>query len=265
MERVRVPRKTPSFPTPVGAPPRAGLVSQVQTLQRTIGNRATTRLLQRGRHGKESKHDRRRGRQEKLEGVERSIPPEVEHHLKGYRVRYESASTDPYSSEEVEKFLTDHQPGDLFKIDPRRIRTMHAGISERFSDDTLIADTVETLTADRNAIRNVPAVTVRAIDLRVEPWEREEDTDLDGNRELCLFAEDHRRVVAARLSGISQMDAQFVSARIARGKYTTGNRGMSVEVRSYADIKEGRHQGTNRPTLPSSARAYEWRAEEETD
>jgi hypothetical protein len=197
--------------------------------------------------------------------MERSIPPEEVGHM----ITFVSHTEDPYTSEEVEELLARHRPATTFDVDPRRLRTMHAGISERFSDGRLIADTAAWLEEDRARISRLPAVTVRVVEMRIERWERDRDAALEPGdqqpagapeppqqqtkRDLRLFAEDHRRVVAARLAGIQKMKAQFVTDPIARSKFTTTDNGMSVEVRRYEDIQAGRHQRTNRSTLPGSA------------
>lgn len=210
--------------------------------------------------GKKSKHDRKAGRLAKTQGIERSIPIEEE---RGFSVVSQSESTNPYTPSEITEILAKIKPGDLFDIDPSRIRTMHAGISNRFSNDDEIIDLVEKLKDDPSYIDKTPTIKVAAIELPKRKWERQDELEQRNTKELTLFTEDHRRVVAARMAGIKKMKAQMKADSSVTGNFTTKNRGLSVDVRKYHDTKEGRHQGGNKTTLPSSAKVHKYTESEE--
>jgi hypothetical protein len=201
--------------------------------------------------GKQSKHDRKRGRLEKMEGVERSVPHEER---RGYAVQYHSRTENPYAEHEIHALMEEHGPGDLFKVDPRRLRTMHAGISERFSDGRKISDTVRQMKRGDPALKHLPPIKVAAVEIPRRPWERRDPLEPRNKREVALFTEDHRRVVAARQAGV-MLEAQMKSEPSVTGNYTTKNMGMSVEVRKYPPNR-GAHQGGNRSTFPSSGRVF---------
>lgn len=202
-----------------------------------------------------AKHDRKDGRLAKEEGTERSIPIEEE---KGYSLSFQSEIRNPYTTDEVLQILEKNKPGELFDIDPSRMRTMHAGISERFSNDSEINDLVKRLKEDPSYMKHTPPIMVSAVELPERKWERGDEMDPKNTRELTLFTEDHRRVVAARLAGITKMKAQLKAEPSVTGNFTTQNRGMSVDVRKYTTTEEGRHQGSNVSTLPSSAKVYRY-------
>lgn len=205
--------------------------------------------------GKKSKHNRKDGRLLKMQGLERSIPIEEE---RGFSIISQSETINPYTSNEVMEILEDVKPGDLFYIDPSRVRTMHAGISNRFSNDDEIIDLVEKLKKDPSYIDKTPPIKVAAIELPKRKWEQKDQIDQRNTKELTLFTEDHRRVVAARMAGIKKMRAQIKADPSVTGNFTTKNGGLSVDIRKYHKTEDGRHQGGNKTTLPSSARVYKY-------
>lgn len=210
--------------------------------------------------GKKSKHDRKAGRLAKTQGLERSIPIEEE---RGFSLLLQSETSNPYTSSEITKILENVKPGDLFYIDPSRIRTMHAGISNRFSNDDEIIDLVEKLKEDPSYIDKTPPIKVSAIELPKRKWEKQDALEQSNTIELTLFTEDHRRVVAARMAGVKKMKAQMKADPSVTGNFTTKNRGLSVDVRKYHKTEEGKHQGGNKTTLPSSAKVYKYSGSEE--
>jgi len=222
-------------------------------LKPDIDSRKSQHVMQFGR-GKESKHDRKARRLKKIQGEEISLPIEEE---KGFSIAFHSKAKNPYSAEEVQKILDMYQAGMVFDINPQRILTMHAGISCKFSDDREITELVEMLVSDPSYIRKFPTINVCAIELPRRAWERTDMLEPRYSRELALFSEDHRRVVAARIAGITQMPALMrANPDTVTGKFTTKNRGMSVEVRRYLETEAGRHQRGNKTTLPSSSRIF---------
>ncbi len=204
--------------------------------------------------GKESRHDRKNLRAAKMDGVTR-IPPEQ---LKSYRVVNYSDTTNPYTETEIQAILAKHTPGQLFNVDPDRLRFMHAGVADQFSDGRVIADAVESLQDDPTYIRHLPPVMVAAVEMPVRKWESGTAKD-GGERELMLFTEDHRRVVAARAAGIPTMKAQLKATPTVNSNFTTRNLGMRLEVRHYHNKGAGAHQSGNTSTLPGSARIYGYR------
>jgi hypothetical protein len=211
------------------------------------------------RGAKQSKHDRRRLRDAKLAGETR-MPPEEEH---GFSISEISQAHDPYSHEESLSFLQGNAPGGTpFDVDPRRLRTMHAGVSERFSDDRRISDTADQLRRDPRSAKDLPPITLRAIHTPIPKWHRGQEGT---HPKTMLFSEDHRRVMAARNAGLSSMKAQFVSEGTKRGKFTTRDLGRSAEVRRYVEQGKGRHQREPKVTLPAGAKPYEWRDDESDD
>ncbi|MEB3283251.1 MAG: hypothetical protein VKK42_30455 [Lyngbya sp.] len=232
-----------------------------QTSTNSLSRKVTQQIIQLNGKGKKSKHDRQRGRLAKDLGVERTIPLEEE---KPYSLSFESKTINPYTPAEVEAILVKITPGQLFDVDPHRLRTMHAGISDKFSDSSTIADTVEALKTDPSAINHVPPIFVAAIEQRIFEPESSETVGHKGKK-LMLFTEDHRRVVAAREAGISRMKAQMKADPSVIGNYTTKNLGMSVEVRTYRKTGEGAHQRGNKSTFPGSGKVYKYKDVEEDD
>jgi hypothetical protein len=124
--------------------------------------------------GKQSKHDRRQGHLEKMQGIERSVPEEEQ---RGYTVQYHSRTENPYTKHEIHSLLEKHSPGDLFKVDPKRLRTMHAGISEQFSDGRKISDTVKQMERRDPALTHLPPIKIAAVKIPRKPWERQDPPD----------------------------------------------------------------------------------------
>ena len=203
--------------------------------------------------GKGSKHDRKSLRATKMDGVTR-IPPEQ---LKSYRVVNYSDTTNPYTATEIQAFLDKYKPGDLFDVDPNRLRFMHAGVADEFSDGRVIADVVGTLTDDPSYIKHMPSVMLAAVEIPIRKWEPGTEAS-GGERELMLFTEDHRRVVTAREAGIPLMKAQMKADPTVVSNFTTKTLGMRLEVRHYHSREEGAHQSGNKPTLPGSAKIYRY-------
>jgi hypothetical protein len=197
----------------------------------------------------------------KAQGIERSTPNEEE---RGFSVVSQSECTNPYQPSEIADILQKIEPGKLFDIDPSRIRTMHAGISNRFSNDVEIIDLVQELKDNPTNIKHIPPIMVSTIELPKRKWERQDELEQRNTKELTLFTEDHRRVVAARMAGIKEMKAQMKADPSIIGNFTTKNRGLSVDIRKYHDTKEGRHQGGNKTTLPSSAKVYKYKESEKS-
>lgn len=202
--------------------------------------------------GKQSKHGRKQGRLDKFSGVERSIPQEEQ---RGFSTQFHSRTINPYSEQEINSLMENHGPGDLFDVDPSRLRTMHAGISENFSDGRKIADTTRQMKkGDPQFLKKLPPIKVAAVEIPRRPWERSDPLEPRNKREVALFTEDHRRVVAAREAGIP-LKAQMKADPSVTGNYTTKNMGMSVEVRKYPPDR-GAHQGGNKSTFPASGRVF---------
>jgi hypothetical protein len=202
--------------------------------------------------GKQSKHDRKQGRLNKILGIERNIPEEEQ---RGFATQFHSKTQNPYTEHEVQKFMK-HVPGDIFSVEPKRLRTMHAGISDRFSDNRKISDTVEQMKKDPGSLKHLPPVKVAVVEIPRKSWDRKSPLEQRNKKELALFTEDHRRVVAAREAGIT-LQAQMKSNPSVTGNYTTKNMGMSVEVRKYPPEK-GAHQGGNQSTFPSKGKIYKY-------
>ena len=101
--------------------------------------------------GKKFKHNRKADRLAKTQGLERSIPIEEE---REFSVVSQSETSNPYTSSEITEILG-KVTLDPFDIDPSRIRTMHAGISNRFSNDDEIIDLVEKLKKDPSYIDKI--------------------------------------------------------------------------------------------------------------
>ncbi|MFK7749288.1 MAG: hypothetical protein AB8B65_12905 [Kordia sp.] len=235
-------------------------VRQLQTKKNTDTFQTSVNAPIQFDRGKRSKHNRKAGRLAKMQGVERSIPMEER---RGFSVTFKSKTTNPYTSSEVRRIIQKVKPGGIFKINPARIRTMHAGISGKFSDDSEMMDLVEKLKENPSYIDKTPTIKVSAIELPRRKWERTNPLQKRNKRQLTLFTEDHRRVVAARTAGITSMKAQMKAEPSVTGNYTTKNRGMSVDVRKYNETTKGRHQGGNKTTLPSSAKVFKYGDPEE--
>jgi hypothetical protein len=199
--------------------------------------------------GKRSHQDRKAGRDTKLSGQGR-IPPEE---AQPYRVRFYSNTINPYTAAEIKEILGSNKPGDVFHVDPNRLRAMHAGISDAFSNGTKIDDTVAELR--KPGAKQLPTINVAAVEVPLRKWEEPAEPG-GGATELMLFTEDHRRVVAARLSGVKLIKATMKAEPSVVGNFTTKNKGLRVEVRSYRVADEGKHQGGNKSTFPSSGRLY---------
>ena len=201
-----------------------------------------------------TQHDRKQGRLDKVNGVERNVPEEEE---KGYSVQFVSRTTDPYTEEEISRFMDQYGIGEKFLVDPRRLRTMHAGISERFSSGRKISDTVKEIQSAENLpkfINKLPIVHLAIVEIPVRPWDVGNGALPKGGKVVALFTEDHRRVVAARMAGVS-LWAQFLSDPSVVGNYTTQDIGTSIEVRRYP-LDKGAHQRVNKTTFPSSGSVY---------
>jgi hypothetical protein len=203
--------------------------------------------------GKDSKHGRKNLRADKMDGVTR-IPPEQ---MKSYRVVNYSDTTNPYTAAEIQALLDQHKPGDLFDVDPNRLRFMHAGVADEFSDGKVVADVIQKLSDDPTYIRHMPPVMLAAVELPIRKWEVGTEAS-GGERELMLFTEDHRRVVAAREAGIPLMKAQMKADPTVVSNFTTKTLGMRLEVRHYQNREDGAHQGGNKPTIPGSAKIYRY-------
>lgn len=203
--------------------------------------------------GKNSKHNRKDLRASKMDGVTR-IPPEQ---MKSYRVVAYSDTANPYTAAEIRAFLLKYKPGDLFDVDPGRLRFMHAGVADEFSNGSDIADLVETLRNDPTYIKHTPSVMLAAVEMPIRGWESGTEAEA-GERELMLFTEDHRRVVAARVAGVPLMKAQMKASPTVLSNFTTKNIGMRLEVRHYHNKDDGAHQSGNKPTLPGSAKIYRY-------
>jgi hypothetical protein len=203
---------------------------------------------------KESRHDRRMESTKKFEGSywDTKQPPE-EAPDRPYAVKFNSQTVNPYTQEEIQHMLDHHAPGDLFKVDPARVRTMHAGIADAFSDGLRIEDTARQLKDDPASARHLPPIKVAAVEL---PQGR-------GQTDTQLYTEDHRRVVAAREAGLGQLNAQIKAEPSVLGNYTTQNEGLSVEVRKYHNTGEGRHQGGNASTFPAHGSVYRYGVEDD--
>ncbi|NER93791.1 MAG: DUF4157 domain-containing protein [Symploca sp. SIO1B1] len=226
-----------------------------QSISNSRSQKSVQQTVQRQGKGKKSKHDRKAGRRDKFLAEERSIPQEEE---KGYSISFESKTINPYTPAEIEEILANNSPGSLFEVNPHRIRTMHTGISDKYSDGSTIEDTVQQLRLDPTAIRHIPPIMVAALEIPQGFDLKSRELYPKRAKQLMLFTEDHRRVVAARLAGIEKMKAQLKDEPSVKGNYTTKNQGMSVEVRTYINREEGAHQRGNKSTFPGSGKVYKY-------
>jgi hypothetical protein len=182
----------------------------------------------------------------------------LDEEAKGYSIILNSETIDPYTSEEIPHLvdLDEYKAGELIYVNPFKLRTMHTGISDTFSDGTSILDLVEELKRGTINIDQLPPIKVCVIYLKRRPWEREDLLESRNSLELTIFTEDHRRVVAARLANKKRMKAQIQVDPRVKGKYTTTNRGMSIELRHYVDIERGLHQRENKSTFPNGSMVF---------
>lgn len=75
--------------------------------------------------------------------------------------------------------LEGYVPGKLIDIDPKRVRTMHAGIADTFSDGKKIEETIEALKKDPASVKHLPAIKLAALNLPLRKWERIEQAEMD--------------------------------------------------------------------------------------
>lgn len=193
-------------------------------------------------------HDRKRSHMSKREGARRQ-PPEQE---QGYAVTHTTYATNPYDKRETREILSGVAPGQTVMLDPNRIRTMHQGFSNTFSDGRTIADTAAQMQEEHRYPAAAPPVHVAAMQVPVQPWQGEAPNK---RTVTSVFSEDHRRLEAARQSGVP-VPAQFLSNPTIYGNYTTTTVGKEAEVRQYQNQAEGAHQRRNKSTLPEGARVY---------
>jgi len=179
---------------------------------------------------------------------DRTPPPEQEH---GYSVMYTSETPNPYSKRETRDMLSQHPPGETFMVDPSRLRRMHAGFSDQFSDGRRIEDTTRQMQQHDPALNQMPPAHLAAMKVPVRPY----DGEAPGKRSVTsVFTLDHRRVEAAQQAG-EPVRAQFVSHPNIPGNYTTKTVGKKTEVRRYHN-GGGAHQRGNKSTLPEGAQVY---------
>ncbi|MGW0085402.1 eCIS core domain-containing protein [Streptomyces sp. NPDC003393] len=218
--------------------------------------------------------DRRNEHWRKMNDPYRGRPEDEE---KPYVIRQISAVNKPYNTDAITRLQEQHAPGSApFVVDPQRIRTMHAGIADRFADGRSMDSTTEWLKEDPKRARHLPPIGLVATDMRRHKWDSDSEHSsressparlpatgtkdpglgVKPERRKRLFSSDHRRVIAARNAGITEIPAQFMTEPTVGSKFTTQNNGRSVEVRSYFNREEGAHQGGNRSTFPSSAYVY---------
>ncbi len=205
----------------------------------------------------QAKHNRKQEFAAKHSGEywDNHAPPEE---LYPYSTIFMSHTVNPYSSNEVYGLLDAHTPGvDVFLVDPKRIRTMHAGIADTFANGSKIDDTVEQLRKDPQSAKHLPPINLAAVEVPVRKWETH-GAAANSRRQVMLFTEDHRRLVAARKAGITAIPAQFKSTPVVTGNFTTKNNGESMEIRHYSDKEQGLHQTRNVSTFPSSGSVYRY-------
>ena len=136
---------------------------------------------------------------------------------------------------------------------------MHAGISKEFADGSDINETALELGKNPQLSLHIPPIKLVVVDLPLFTDERQDMANKgyafrDHSRtkrkhQALLFTQDHRRLVAFRIAGI-QINAQFVAQPNVYGNFTTGDLGMTLELRERVV------GGGNNCTFPSGAKYY---------